>query len=57
MKNGAEVMYVVGNFGDKETGPLLLPDGVKYDYMTGRELEGTVSVPAHEFLLATSFQP
>ena len=57
LKNGAEVMYVVGNFGDKETGPLLLPDGVKYDYMTGRELEGTVSVPAHGFLLATSFQP
>lgn len=57
LKNGAEVMYVVGNFGDKETGPLLLPDGVKYDYMTGRELEGMVSVPAHGFLLATSFQP
>ena len=49
--------YVVGNFGDKETGPLLLPDGIKYDYMTGRELEGTVSVPAHGLLLATSFQP
>lgn len=57
LKNGAEVMYVVGNFGDKETGPLLLPDGIKYDYMTGRELEGTVSVPAHGLLLATSFQP
>ena len=44
-----------GNAMINET--LLLPDGIKYDYMTGRELEGTVSVPAHGLLLATSFQP
>ena len=57
LKSGNEVIYVIGNFGDEEAVNISLPEGIKYNYMSGEEVGGSVTVPAHSFFLGTSFQP
>lgn len=57
LKNGNDILYVIGNFGDEETTNISLPNGVKYNYMTGEEVTGNITVSPHSFFLGTSFMP
>lgn len=57
LKNGHDMLYVIGNFGEEDANAISLPDGIQYNYMTGEEVSGNITVPAHSFFLGTSFMP
>lgn len=57
LKNGNDMLYVIGNFGEEDANAISLPDGIQYNYMTGEEVSGNITVPAHSFFLGTSFMP
>ena len=49
-------LVVVGNFGDDTTN-YSLDSNIKYNYMTGDEVSGNITVEPHNFFLGTSFRP
>lgn len=51
------MLYVIGNFGEEDANAISLPEGIQYNYMTGEEVSGNITVPAHSFFLGTSFMP
>lgn len=57
LKNGNDQLYVIGNFGEEEAKAISLPEDIQYNYMTGEEVNGNITVPAHSFFLGTSFMP
>lgn len=57
LKNGHDMLYVIGNFGEEDANAISLPEGIQYNYMTGEEVSGNITVPAHSFFLGTSFMP
>lgn len=56
LKYGDKELVVVGNFGN-ETSTYSLDSKIKYDYMSGENVSGSITVNPHSFFLGTSFQP
>ena len=59
IKSGSDVIVVIGNFTPQTINnysEITLND-VHYNYITGEEKPATVSVPAHSFVIYTSFAP
>lgn len=56
LKYNDKELVVVGNFGDDTTN-YSLDSNIKYNYMTGDEVSGNITVEPHNFFLGTSFRP
>ena len=56
LKYNDKELVVVGNFGGDTTN-YSLDSNIKYNYMTGDEVSGNITVEPHNFFLGTSFRP
>lgn len=56
LKYNNKELVVVGNFGNTDT--TYTPDSnIKYNYISGESVSGSVIIKSHNFFLGTSFQP